>query len=44
MRGIGVGGGVWRCGGSGGGGTIVARFQPADKRREARKKCCDFFL
>ena len=44
MRGIGVGGGVCRWWGNGGGGTVVARFQPADSRREARKKCCDFFL
>ena len=44
MSGICIGGGVWRCRGSGGGETVVARVQPADKRREARKKCCDCFL
>ena len=39
MSGMGVGVCVWRCGGKGGGRTVVVRFQPGARRREARKKC-----
>ena len=43
-RGIGGGVCVWRCWGKEGGGTVVARDQPASRSKEARKKCWDFFV
>ena len=42
ISGIEGGGRHCRCGGRGGGGTVVVRCQPAWRRNERRKKCWAF--